>query len=450
MNQLRIIGLGPGGKQYLTLEALECIQEKKTIYARTMKHPVMDYLIEMGGQFVGMDHYYEEGQTFDEVYLNIAQEIIDRLSEQDVIYAVPGNPFVAERTVEILLEKLDPDQVTIIHGASFIDAIITTLHIDPVHGMKIVDALKIEESRLDVLSDALIIQVYDKQVASRVKLALMEHYEDDQEVWIVRGAGIPGEEVIEKRPLYELDHSDALDHLTSVYVKRVTPDLRKKFVLEDLLGVMRTLRSEDGCAWDREQTHESLRKSLIEEVYEVVQTIDDGDLWGMEEELGDLLLQIVFHAEIAAEQGYFNMYDVITGIYDKMIRRHPHVFADQEAEDVQAVLDQWEDIKASENKSDEIPMAFPPILRSYKVIKRLKKMSVTDQAFADIKSRMTSQLQGVLEGQAEDQETLAYGLGGLVFDLVYLASKADIDLSEALVDYGESLLEAFEDEGIIE
>lgn len=229
---------------------------------RTFKHPVVSYLETLGGNFESFDDFYETGDSFDEVYQKIADEIIKRLEDEPVIYAVPGNPFVAEKTVELLLEAIEADKLEIIHGASFIDAIITSLHIDPVHGLKIMDALKIEEIRMDVLSDGLVIQVYDGPVASRVKLRLMDYYEDDHEIMVIRGAGIPEEEIIKRVPLYDLDRLDCLDHLTSVYVPRVACENRSKFFIEDLAEVVHKLRSPEGCPWDREQTHETLKRAL--------------------------------------------------------------------------------------------------------------------------------------------------------------------------------------------
>lgn len=445
MHQLTILGLGPGGKQYLTLEALECIKEKKKIYARTMKHPVMSYLMAIGGDFEGLDYLYERGQTFEEVYESIADKIVEMLKTESVTYAVPGNPFVAEKTVELLLSRVDEKQIKIIHGASFIDAIITTLHIDPVHGLKIIDGLKIEDSRLDALADALIIQVYDQEAASRVKLSLMSHYEDEHEVWVVRGAGIPGEEIIEKMPLFELDRSTSLDHLTSVYIPRVLPENRQKFVLEDLVAVIDTLRGDEGCPWDKVQTHESLKKALIEETYEVIQTIDDEDLWGLEEELGDLLLQVVFHSQIASEQGYFTANDVITGIYNKMVRRHPHVFLDDKAEHVEEVLEKWESIKETENKSQEIPKSFPPILRTEKIIKKAKKYGLTQEFFENVESRLLRHMEEVVEFDPKDNpQFLSTLIGKIIFDLVYVASKVKIDANTSVLDYGEWVIDELE------
>lgn len=439
MNQLTIVGLGPGSKDYLTLEALDCITEAELVYVRTMKHPVMSYLQEKGGQFEGYDHFYEEGQKFEEVYQGIADDVMKKLEISDVIYAVPGNPFVAESTVEILIDSVDEAQLRIIHGASFIDAIVTTLRLDPVYGLKIMDGLTIDDMVPDVSSDALIIQVYDQQIASNIKLKLMTYYDDDQEVIIVRGAGIAGEEVIMRVPLFELDRVDCLDHLTSVYIEAVHPEDRTKFFLQDLEAVMTVLRSPDGCPWDREQSHESLKRYLIEEAYEVIEAIDDGDLWALEEELGDLLLQVVFHAEIARENGYFNIIDVITGIYEKMVRRHPHVFSDTDVEDSDEVLDNWEQIKAEEKETttvaesiDKIAKSFPPILRAEKVMKKMAKAGFDYEDAQGAFDKIEEELEELKSDLINNPESAHEEFGDVLFAIIDLGRLLKIDPSVAL------------------
>lgn len=152
--------------------------------------------------------------------------------------------------------------------------------------------------------------------------------------------------------LYELDQKEGLhDHLTSLYIPGIAMGGERKRFFEDLIGIMELLRSPDGCPWDREQTHESLKPYLIEEAYEVLDAIDRQDLYELEEELGDLLLQVVFHATIAEENGYFNIHDVTTGISEKkLLRRHPHVFADVKVDGSDEVLTNWEAIKKRRKK----------------------------------------------------------------------------------------------------
>lgn len=451
MNKLTIIGLGPGSKSYLTIEALEAIKEAPLVYVRTMKHPVMAYLESQGGCFESYDAYYENHDKFEDVYESIAEDVIKKLESSDVVYAVPGNPFVAESTVEHLIETVSEDQLKIIHGASFIDAIVTTLRIDPVYGLKIVDGLTIEDMIPDVTSDALIIQVYDQRVASEVKINLMNYYDDDHEVIVVRGAGIEGEEVIKTVPLFELDRVDCLDHLTSVYIQAVHPEDRQKFFMPDLVKVMTTLRSQDGCPWDREQTHESLRRYLIEEAYEVIETIDNEDLWGLEEELGDLLLQVVFHAEIASENGYFNINDVITGIYDKMIRRHPHVFSDVSVEDSDEVLTNWEAIKQDEKQATTVSQslqalskAFPPLLKAEKIQKKMAKVGFDWPDVSGAIEKVSEELEEVKQAIDEKNDDFTMKeIGDLLFAVVNIARILKMDPSEALSITNEKVINRF-------
>ncbi len=165
------------------------------------------------------------------------------------------------------------------------------------------------------------------------------------EIYFVRAAGIKGLESIRKIKLYELDRQKDIDYLTSIYVPK---DLEATKDFQDLTQVMDTLRDENGCAWDKEQTHESLKKCLIEECYEVLEAIDEKDEDKIIEELGDVLLQVVFHAQIGKEEGYFNINDVIKGITNKMISRHPHIFKRAESKNVEQVLESWENIKKQE------------------------------------------------------------------------------------------------------
>lgn len=451
MNKLTIVGLGPGSKSYLTIEALDVIKEAPLVYVRTMKHPVMPYLESAGGRFESFDGFYESYDNFEDVYENIAKDVLKKLETSDVVYAVPGNPFVAESTVEHLIDAVHEDQLRIVHGASFIDAIVTTLRIDPVYGLKIIDGLTIDDMVADVSSDALIIQVYDQKVASEVKIKLMNYYDDDHQVIIVRGAGIEGEEVIKRVPLFELDRVDCLDHLTSVYIEAVHPEDRTKFFIDDLKQVMTMLRSQDGCPWDREQTHKSLRRYLIEEAYEVIESIDDDDLWGLEEELGDLLLQVVFHAEIASENGYFDFNDVVTGIYEKMIRRHPHVFSDVDVEDSDEVLVNWEAIKNEEKSLEtvtesmfKVAKSFPPLLRAEKLQKKMAKVGFDWPDVSGALSKLEEESNELKE--AIDKQDMAHALkelGDLIFAVVNIGRILKLDPSEALTLTNDKVIKRF-------
>lgn len=183
-------------------------------------------------------------------------------------------------------------------------------------------------------------------IASEVKLRLLECYNDETEIYYVRAAGIEGQESIRKIPLFELDMQEDIDYLTSIYIPK---DLKNKKDFNDFLDIIEVLRGEDGCPWDREQTHKSLKKALIEESYEVIDAIDQDDDNSLIEELGDVLLQVVFHASIGKEDGYFDIGDVIEGICNKMISRHPHVFKDADGlNSSEDVLIKWDELKKKE------------------------------------------------------------------------------------------------------
>ena len=328
---IRVVGLGPGAIGSLTIETLELLKEGKKIYLRTEKHPTVDYLKSLSIQFETYDDRYEEYNNFDDVYRSIAEDLIQKHEiHGDIIYGVPGHPLVAETSVKLLIKMCEKNKIDIeiLPAVSFIDAVIQSLKLDPIEGLKIIDAFDIKNQVLDKRVGLLITQVYNKSIATDVKIALLEYYKDDMEIYFVRAAGIKGLECTRKIKLYELDRQEDIDYLTSIFIPK---ELEATLDFQDLIGVINTLRDENGCSWDRLQTHESLKKCLIEECYEVLEAIDEKDEDKIIEELGDVLLQVVFHAQIGKEQGYFNINDVIKGVTSKMINRHPHIFKNIES-----------------------------------------------------------------------------------------------------------------------
>ena len=279
-----------------------------------------------------LDHLYEQGADFGAVYERIAGAVLEAAQAlpegAELVYAVPGHPALGEATVPRLrtLARAAGKALRLVPGLSFVDSVAAVLEEDLGEGLRVADALAL--GRLDPTVPLLVCQVYSRRVASGVKLALGKHYPDEHPVVLIRAAGVPGQERVSRRPLYEIDRDDLADHLTSLWVPPLAPleALREPQTLQE---VMARLRAPDGCPWDREQTHASLRKYLLEETYETLEALDAGDVAALEEELGDLLLQIVFHAQVADEAGEFDLGDVVAGIVAKLIRRHPHVFGDE-------------------------------------------------------------------------------------------------------------------------
>ena len=440
MNRLTIVGMGPGSQEFLTLEAYQHLTKKGKVYLRTLKHPVVEFLIAEGADFESYDHYYDQFETFDEVYENIAKDVVSKLDEEPVIYGVPGNPFVAERTVELLVEAASDQgfEVQYVYGASFIDAMITSLKKDPVYGLRIHDGLKMHEFTPSVREDHILIQVYDQRVASDIKIDLGKYYPDDYMVTVVRGAGIPGEERIEEIPLYELDRIDWLDYLTSLYV----PAWKEKtiYTFPDLLKIMETLRSPDGCPWDREQDHESLMPYFVEETYEALDAIKRYDIDEMIEELGDVLLQIVFHAQIGAEDGYFDINDIIQSISEKMVLRHPHVFSDVAVDSSEEVLTNWNKIKQEEKNHDRnsdvmeaLPEMLPTLIKSEKIQKIAAKVGFDWPTIDGAVDKLREEMDEVCHEIEENaDEKLQEELGDLIFSIVNVCRMKKISPELAL------------------
>ena len=438
---IKIVGLGPGAKEALTIGTIMELENNKNVFLRTEKHPTVDYLREKNIKFNTYDEVYDTMESFDEVYENIANDLVKKHNEfGDLIYAVPGHPLVAERSVFNLVDlcKKNNIEYKVIPAVSFIDAMMESLMIDPIEGLKVIDAFDINNQILDKRIGTIITQVYNPLIASEVKLKLLEQYNDDTEIFYVRAAGIQGEESIRKIPVFELDMQEDIDYLTSIYIPK---DLNNKKDFNDLLDIIETLRGENGCPWDREQTHESLEKALIEECYEVIDAIDQEDDDSLIEELGDVLLQVVFHASIGKEDGYFDIGDVIKGICDKMIRRHPHVFGESETLDSSnQVLDRWDQLKKNEKGyetlSDEmngLTKGLPSLLRAHKIQNKAKKVGFDFKDVSEAINKLNEEINEVLDVyKTENKAKIKDEVGDLLFSCVNVARLLEVDEEIAL------------------
>ncbi|MDD2480579.1 MAG: nucleoside triphosphate pyrophosphohydrolase [Lutispora sp.] len=442
MGKITIIGLGPGDYDSLTLKVENIIKNAQTLILRTEKHPMVDKIAAMGIRFSTCDDIYDSSQTFEEVYETICDRIINiALEGKDVVYGVPGHPLAAEKSVGLILEKSKGKIDVIVEGAmSFIDAVTASLKIDISSGLKIIDGLRLDKQRPDVNCGNIITQVYSKLVSSEVKLILMDHYKDDQRICIIKAAGVKNQERMEWIPLYQLDSIEWVDYLTSIYIPPAAED--KKFKsMDDLVDLMEYLRGDEGCPWDRKQNHNSLKPYLLEECYEAIDAIESDDIDQLIEELGDVLLQVVFHCQIGKEAGEFHINDVITFLVDKLISRHPHVFGETLANDEGGALESWEASKRDEkgvNTFTEtliaIPKAMSSLTRSYKIQERAAlagfdwpdvdgAMAKVDEEILELKEVYKS----VKKGKIEEE------IGDLLFAVVNVARFLNIQPELALV-----------------
>jgi tetrapyrrole methylase family protein/MazG family protein len=361
------------------------------------------------------------------------EAVLASARRRPTVYAVPGHPLVGEATVRRLLERCADEGLSfrLVPGLSFLDAVFSALQVDPLAGgLDVVDALapprQIERATV-------FCQVYSREAASALKLSLMETLPDETPVAIVRAAGTPTEAVA-WLPLYQIDRQDTLDHLTCVYLP--APGLEANLgSFNNFRRIVARLRGPDGCPWDRAQTHQTITQYLIEETYEVVDALDIANAEKLAEELGDLLLQVVLHAQIAEDSGEFALEDVVAGIAAKMVRRHPHVFGDATAHTPEDVVRRWEVIKQAEREEAQsvlsgIPRHLPALAYAESVQRKAASLGFEWPAVADAVAKVAEEAAELEAETAVDRRREEFG--DLIFALVNVARMNAIDPEEAL------------------
>lgn len=445
-----ILGLGPGRLEQLTLEAWRHLEQAQEVYLRTKRHPLVAQL-PPSAAYHSFDDLYESAAGFETLYQSIAARILELgQRSQGVTYAVPGHPMVGEHTTQLILQGAKPMglAVKIIDGLSFIEPSLTALGIDGMSGLQIHDGLDVAELYHPLLNPdqpALIAQVYSREVASAVKLTLMNQYPDDYRVMLLHGAGTTKSQ-IETVALYEIDRSDHIAHLTTLYI----PPMEKASSFEALQNVMAHLRSADGCPWDRKQTHQSLRPHFLEEAHEVLEALDNEDTPALVEELGDVLLHLVFQGQIATDEGEFRFAEVARKIIDKMIRRHPHIWGDLTVNDASHVERNWEAIKkqeqaekghtgekARQSNLDGLPASLPALVQSYRLQERAAGVGFDWQEIGPVIDKVYEEIDEIKDSNDSSE------FGDLLFAVVNWARWAGVDPESALREANERFRRRF-------
>ncbi len=459
---ITILGLGPGNIHDLTLQArlllAQAAEQRQTVYFRTIIHPTVEPLkAELPTlEIASFDRLYDESADWTTLYQQIAEEVCTIALQQPIIYAVPGHPLIGESSVQILLHMAQERHLstTIIAGLSFIEPVCTAVGLDPFNaGTQLLEATSLAALRPDEIAGKviptiplLVTQVYNRRLASEVKLALSECYPDEWPVKLVRAASVSttesgGDETVIEMPLYELDRNAYANHLSTLYVPPL--DEMQALRLPETLRylIMRLRRNPDGCPWDRMHTHQSLTRYVIEETYEVVEALEENNMDKLAEELGDLLLQVYLHAEIARQAEEFSLGDVYEHINAKMIRRHPHIFGDVEVSDANQVVQNWEAIKREERIKagkdvqhesilDGVPQASPALIIAQEYQKRASKVGFDYENVEDIQKKVEEELQELREANTSEHQLEE--MGDVLYMMARLARSYKIDAEEAL------------------
>ena len=425
--------------QTLSKAAWEAVLHANMLYLQTREHPSARPVIDAGLQYISMDDLYETAEDFDALNEDIAQRLV---SGEDCVYAVMGDGCFAQLpAIEKAAEK-NGFRVQILPGISYAKAAFPALQ-----DVQIFTARTLPK-RIDP-SSALCVQELDNPiVAGEVKLILSEIYPDE---WPTTLATMQedGHYTYRTFPLSELDRKRSLFAGSVLYVKSASFEERTRYGYYDLVSVMQRLRAPGGCPWDREQSHESLKGDLIEECYELNDAIDEQDDAHIVEELGDVLMDVVFHSVIADEQGRFNENDVSDGIVKKMIYRHPHVFGSEKAESSADVLKRWDELKQKEKNQKTqkevlcaVPKRFPALMRSAKVQKRASKVGFDWSSAEEALPKVYEELEEMKDAM-HGNGSLPEEAGDVLFAAVNVIRLLGLDPEQMLHDASDKFIDRF-------
>lgn len=444
---ITVVSLGPGDPKLLTIQSYDALKKGRCLMLRTARHRTADWLREEGIVFSDFDHLYDAYEDFDQLHEEMARQLWTLASNKAVTFAVIDAQ--TDGAVRALRASCPSDgKVTVLPGITMADSCLSLLpdNFDHAGKVRILPAMDALESAPEPGTPLLITEIFDRVLASELKLHLSDLYGDETAVVF-----FPSSVKINRKPLVlplmEVDRQHTYDHTVCLYVPAMTLKQRERYCFDDLLKVMHTLRQN--CPWDSEQTHESLRKYLIEEAYEAVGAIDEDDMDHLADELGDVLLQIAFHADIAQEVGEFAISDVTTAIVRKLIYRHAHIFGDIHCATADEVSQSWEKLKKIEKGLTtqasvlaDVSVGLPALMRAAKVQKKAAQVGFDwDDAIAAL-PKIHEEAEEVL-AELEAGRDPGEEIGDLLFSCVNVARLAGLEPELLLKSATEKFIRRF-------
>ena len=431
MAKITVVGVGLEEEQ-LTLGAAQALTGGARVILHTARVGCASWLKAQNISYEALDDLYESCADFDEHARRAAEYVFDAARGGDVVYGVYD---VRDRSVVKLVE-MDP-KLRILAGPPVEGALLGRLD----GATRMLEASDWERFCLSPMDNALVRELDSRELASEVKLKLMECYPDETRCFVLSGDGS-----VARVPLYDLDRLRAYDHRSCALIP-AQRDLMKleRYGFDELVEIMHILQGPGGCPWDREQTQESLRPFMLEETYEAIDAINAGDADHLYDELGDILMQVVMHAEIGKNHGEFDIGDAITAICEKMIQRHTHIFGADSAGDAEEVLDLWARNKMKERGQRtyaevlrEVPRSLPALMRGCKIADKARRAGV-GQRDAQALAREAADCVRAVPG-SEDAEA---ALGNVLFEICALAKAVGVDAELALSEASDRFVERF-------
>lgn len=419
MHKITVITLGPGAKEHLTLGGLEALTKAKKVILRTARHGTSKYLSELGISFDSLDFLYESSEDFDSLSQKAVTVILEQAQQTPLCFAV-ADPAADE--VVTRLRQAAEGQLIILPGVGLDAPLLCAKLVQK--PLLVSDAVQLEvhEGQVPVC----ITELANKALAGECKLKLLEHYDADCALTF-----FPPSEGKTRRfvdiTLEELDRQPRYNHTCAAVLFPKNDFEKQRYDVEDLVKLLRRLRAPDGCPWDRKQTHQSLSRYLIEEANEAAYAIGQEDWDAVCDELGDVLLQVVFHAVVGEAYGTMNLGDIATAICTKLIKRHTHIFGGEKIATAQGVEENWDKIKETERgqqlvsqKMHALPTGLPPVLRAMKVQEAARKVGFDWDDPREALKKVHEEAQEVLEDYEAGKDTRSE-LGDLFFAVINTA-----------------------------
>ncbi len=420
---------------------LEGAKRGAKIFVRTANTLSYQTVVKMGIAHTSLDYVYERSRSFSTLSKNLAKAVAG--GGEDVLYLVDGSA-TEDNSVKALLKSRK--KVEIIDGVSRITALVrgagfSSCSYTAVSAYELYD--RMQEGSLSL--PLLVYDIDESMFAGDIKLLLGNAFGEETKVLFLCGGKA------KKISLYELDRQKRYDYTTAVAIERRDLLEKTRFTIEDLKEIIVRLRKPNGCPWDRVQTSDSIKMSAVEEAYELVDAIDANDDEKILEETGDILLQAVFHAVLKEETGAFDLTDVLTGICQKLISRHTHVFGKDDAKDEGSALSVWEKNKMQEKGQDtfakavnDVPNCFPALMRAQKVGKRAGKAGMDFASVEDAVVRLKEEIEEFVEAyKTKDETEREKELGDILLSVVNVGRKAGCDAEKALKESTQRFAKRF-------
>ena len=441
---ITVVGLGVNAGD-LTKQGEQAIlaaaQAGKPIVCRTAKAKSYENLAALGVAHTSLDHVYESSRSFNSLNRNLANAV--RALGDGTVYCVDGAAS-EDNSVKLLMKKRGGVQV--INGVSKISDFASRANFFGCSYTAVSAYELAERAKEGGLKAPLIVyDVDDRFLASDVKLLLSDLFGEEAVVQYLYGTNC------KKIPLYDLDRRRTYDYTCAVAIDGVDLLQKKRFCLEDLYEIVCRLRAPGGCPWDRAQTPDSIKMNVVEEAYELVDAVDSGDDDKVLEETGDVFLQAIFFAAMKAECGSFTLTDALSGICEKLISRHTHIFGKDKAADAESALSVWDKNKKKEKHHEsfadavnDVPRAFPAAMRAQKVGKRASKSGLDFASVEEAVNCLQAEIEEFLAARKSGNTSeIEKELGDVLFSAVNVGRMAGVDCEKALKESTDTFAKRF-------